>query len=185
MTDIPHSMTGSPTAEAMPRTGKGTQADTPAGSDQPIPWETAIERFRKGGWFWLSTVRADGGPHAMPCFAAWADRAFYVASNPTKRKSRNLDADPRCVLTHDAGDLHLVVEGEARRVREEGELQRATAAFASVYDWPATVDGEMLDAPYGAPTSGGAPFNVYEIRPIKAFGFPTDGESFTPTRWRF
>jgi hypothetical protein len=174
-----------PTAEAMSRAGKGTGADTPAGSSQPIAWETAIERFVKGGWFWLSTVRPDGTPHAVPVFAAWAGDSFFVASNPTKRKARNLDANPRCVLTHDAGDLHLIVEGEAHRVRDGKGLERATAAFASVYDWPATVSGDMLDAPYGAPTSGGAPFNVYEIRPTRGFGFPTDGESFTPTRWRF
>lgn len=174
-----------PTAEAMSRAGKGTGAETPAGNAQPIPWETAVDRFRKGGWFWLSSVRPDGSPHAVPVFAAWAGDSFFVASKPTKRKSRNLDANPRCVVTHDAGDLHLIVEGEARRVRDADGLQRATEAFASVYDWPTTVAGDMLDAPYGAPTSGGAPFNAYQIRPIRAFGFPTDGESFTPTRWRF
>lgn len=174
-----------PIADAMSRTGKGTEADTAAGSEPPIAWKTAIDRFRKGGWFWLATMRPDGSPHAMPVFAAWADGSFFVASKPTKRKSRNLDANPRCVLTHDAGDLHLIVEADARRVRDAAALQRATEAFASVYDWPTTVAGDMLDAPYGAPTSGGAPFNVYEITPIRAFGFPTDGESFTPTRWRF
>ena len=177
--------TSTPRGEAMSRTGKGTDAETEAGRSQPVPWQTAVDRFRKGGWFWLSTVRPDGTPHAMPVFAAWAHDAFFIASNPTKRKTRNLDADPRCVVSHDAGDLHLVVEGEASRVRDADGLQRATEAFASVYDWPTTVASDMLDAPYGAPTSGGAPFNVYEVRPIRAFGFPTDGENFTPTRWRF
>jgi Pyridoxamine 5'-phosphate oxidase len=177
-------MPDEPLTEAMPRTGKGTQAETPSGNERPIPWEAAVDRFRTGGWFWLSTVRPDGAPHTMPCFAAWAGTTFFVASKPTKRKSRNLDAEPRCVLAHDAGDLHLVVEGQARRVRDGAGLQRATEAFASVYDWPTTVEGDMIDAPYGAPTSGGAPFNVYEIRPLKAFGFPTKDE-FMPTRWRF
>jgi hypothetical protein len=43
----------------------------------------------------------------------------------------------------------------------------------------------VLVPEFGAPTSGGPPYDVYEITPTKAFGFPTDGESFTPTRWRF
>ena len=100
------------------------------------------------------------------------------------QKSRNLAADGRCVITTDAGDMHLIVEGEARRVRDEATLRRASNAFETIYGWPTVVKADMLDAEYGAPTSGGPPYDVYEI-PTKAFGLPTDGESFTPTRWRF
>lgn len=177
--------TTGPTAEVMPRTGRGTRAESEAGNSRPSPWQSAVDRFEKGGWFWLSTVRKDGRPHAMPCFAAWGGSSFFVASKPTKRKSRNLDANPHCVVTTDAGDLHLIVEGEARRVRDEPTLQRASEAFKRVYDWPTVVAGDLLDADYGAPTSGGPPYAVYEIVPTVAFGFPTDGETFTPTRWRF
>ena len=44
-------------------------------------------------------------------------------------------------------------------------------------------DGSHLDADYGAPTSGGPPYEVYEVTPAKAFALPTDGETTTPTRW--
>jgi hypothetical protein len=121
----------------------------------------------------------------MPVFAVWADSALYVASKDTARKSRNLAADGRCVIATDAGDLHLIVEGEARRVRDAQTLRRASDAFTAIYDWPTVVTGDKLDAEYGAPTSGGPPYDVYEITPTKAFGLPTDGESFAPTRWRF
>jgi hypothetical protein len=47
------------------------------------------------------------------------------------------------------------------------------------------VIGVKLDADDRAPTSGGPPYDVYEITPTKAFGLPTDGEPLTPTRWRF
>jgi hypothetical protein len=62
-------------------------------------------------------------------------------------------------------------------------LQRAVGAFQAVYEWPTRIQGSQLDADYGAPTSGGAPYEVYEVNPVKAFGFPTDGETITPTRW--
>jgi hypothetical protein len=78
-----------------------------------------------------------------------------------------------------------VGEGTARRVTDEAALRRASAAFTDVYGWPATVAGERLDAEFGAPTSGGPPYDVYEIVPEMAFAFPTDGETTTPTRWRF
>ncbi|MDQ3791142.1 MAG: pyridoxamine 5'-phosphate oxidase family protein, partial [Actinomycetota bacterium] len=108
-----------------------------------------------------------------------------VASKETATKSRNLAAEGRCVITTDAGDMHLIVEGEARRVRDEATLRRASDAFGDIYGWPTVVAGDKLDAEYGAPTSGGPPYDVYEITPTKAFGLPTDGESFAPTRWRF
>ena len=54
-----------------------------------------------------------------------------------------------------------------------------------MYAWPTRVSGGKLDADYGAPTSGGPPYHVYEVTPTKAFGFPITGETFTPTRWRF
>jgi Pyridoxamine 5'-phosphate oxidase len=178
-------MIEAPVAEAMPREGRGTRAATEQGNSRPTRWREAQRRFVKGGWFWLATVRANGAPHVVPVFAAWASSTFFVASKDTACKSRHLVADGRCVLTHDAGDMHLVVEGTARKVTDDGTLARASAAFATVYDWPTRVSGGMLDADYGAPTSGGPPYDVYEVTPTKAFGFPTDGETFTPTRWRF
>jgi nitroimidazol reductase NimA-like FMN-containing flavoprotein (pyridoxamine 5'-phosphate oxidase superfamily) len=178
-------MATQPTTEAMSRKGKGTEASTPSGQSQPLDWTEAERRLTKGGWFWLATVRTDGTPHVMPVFAAWSGSVLFVASKDTARKSRNLDANPHCVVTTDTGDLHLIVEGEARHVRDRDTLQRASEAFASIYEWPTTVSDEKLDAEYGAPTSGGPPYEVFEIRPTKAFGLPTDGESITSTRWRF
>ena len=177
--------TQAPTTEVIPRTGRGTGAETPAGNSGPLAWSEAQDRFLKGGWFWLSTVRPDGRPHAVPCFAAWSGPTFFVATKEGKRKTRNLDADGRCVLTTDAGDAHLIVEGRAARVRDEATLARAMHAFATIYEWPTRVEGDELDANYGAPTSGGPPYRVYEITPSVAFGLPTDGEAFAPTRWRF
>jgi hypothetical protein len=121
----------------------------------------------------------------MPVLAVWSESALYVSSKETAKKSRNLAADGRCVIITDAGDLHLIVEGEAQRVRNEATVRRASDAFNSIYDWPTMVTEDKLAAEFGAPSSGGPPHDVSEMTPTKAFGFPTDGESFTPTRWRF
>lgn len=174
-----------PTGVAMSRAGKGTRAASEAGGSQPLGWGEAQRRLTRGGWFWLATTRPDGAPHVMPVFAVWAEGALYVASKGSARKSRNLVADGRCAIATDAGDLHLVVEGEARHVRDEQTLRLASDAFQAIYEWPTVVAGGRLDAEYGAPTSGGPPYDVFEITPVKAFGLPTDGESSTPTRWRF
>jgi hypothetical protein len=67
----------------------------------------------------------------MPCFAAWADSTFFVASKATARKSRNLEKNGHCVLTKDADDVHFIIEAEAKRVMEHDRLVRAWAAFDS------------------------------------------------------
>lgn len=173
-----------PITQVMPRTGRGTEAETDSGNTRPFDWEAAIAKFEGGGWFWLSTVRPDGRPHAMPCFAAWSGESFFIATKASKRKTRNLDANPGCVLTKDGGDVHLIIEGIARRVTDEPALREASAAMMRIYEWPTTPAGEELDAEYGAPTSGGPPYRVYEITPVRAFGFPTH-DAFAPTRWIF
>jgi hypothetical protein len=174
----------SPITELIQRTGRGTEAEIEAGNTQPLDWSVAVERFGQGGWFWLSTVRPDGRPHTMPCFAAWSGSSFFVASKSTARKSRNLDANSSCVLAKDAGDAHLVVEGEARRIRDTAGLRRAAETMMRIYGWPTRPLGDELDADYGAPTSGGPPYRAYEIVPRRAFGLPLN-DTFAPTRWRF
>jgi len=37
---------------------------------------------------------------------------------------------------------------------------------------PTRISGGKLDADYGAPTSGGPPYDVYEATPTRAVGFP-------------
>ena len=173
-----------PVAEVMSR--RGSEATTESGATRPFEWADLEDGFRSPEReFWLITVNQEGRPHVVPVFAAWADDSFFVASNAGARKAGDLEVTGRCVLATNLGDAHVVVEASAHRVRDEPTMARASTAFAEVYDWPTTVVGDELDAPYAAPTSGGPPFQVWEISPHKAFGFPTDGESNAPTRWRF
>lgn len=170
-----------PVAQTMPRKGRGTEVE---GATRSLDWTDVARRLASGGWFWLASVRPDGAPHMMPLFAAWSESVLFVASKESAQKSRNLDADGRCVVSTERDGAHLVVEGEASRVHDRETLARASAAFEQIYGWPTTVAGEQLDAEYGAPTSGGPPYRVYQIAPTKIFALPIDG-SFLPTRLRF
>ena len=173
-----------PVAEVMSR--KGAEASTEAGATTPFEWSAVKEAFRAAEHeFWLTTVNATGRPHVVPVFAAWADSSFFVASKETARKTGDLAATGRCVVATNIGEAHVVVEATARRVEDPPTMQEASATFAARYGWPTTVVGDEIDAPYAAPTSGGPPFQVWELTPVKAFGFPTDGEVSAPTRWRF
>lgn len=174
-----------PQTEEIPRRGRGTQAETPEGSGHPLPWSEVVERL-PGRWFWLTSLRPDGAPHTRPVLAAWSGSSLFVASKDTAQKSRNLAADGRCSLGSDTGDLHVVVEGTARHVADDATLGRASEAFERAYSWPSRVADGRLDAEYGAPTSGGPPYDVWEVTPERAYAFPTgEGREVTPTRWRF
>jgi Pyridoxamine 5'-phosphate oxidase len=174
-----------PTTEMIRRVSDATKQD---GYDEaslaPADWDDVRSRLRDGpGPCWLSTTM-DGASHVRPVFAAWTGESFVVASNPRARKTRALQEESRCSVAIDLKDLHVVVEGVARRLTTEPDLGRATVAFQEVYGWPTEVAGDLLEAPYAAPTSGGPPFEVYEIRPVRAYGFPT-ADQVEPTRWQW
>jgi hypothetical protein len=133
--------------------------------------------------YWLATARPDGGPHLVPVLAVWVDGTLHFAASPASRKGRNLVRDARCAIATRSRGLDLVVEGAAARVTQPAELRRVAGAYAAKYGWAVTVrDGAFRGD--GAPTAGPPPYNVYEVVPTVAFGFPADGTS-VPTRWRF
>lgn len=175
-----------PTAHIIPRRHERTQPDEHSGSG-PLPaadWAEIERRLRGGsGTTWLS-VPNTSAVHVRPLFAAWTGSTFVFASNPRAVKTRHLDAHPGCSLAIDLGFAHLVVEGTAARLVGATDLGRASAAMREVYDWPTTVVGDELDAPYAAPSSGGPPFRAYEITPTRAYAFPTE-DDFDPTKFTF
>lgn len=176
-------MATSPTSTTIARTGDRTCAPQ-AATNPPASW-THIEDALLAGeaTTWLS-LRTDEGVHTRPVFAAWTGSSFVVASQARAVKTRHLEQGAVCSLGLDLGDTHLVVDAVPARLTGHHDLERASAAFATVFDWPTTVTGDELDASYAAPTSGGPPFRVYELTPTRAYAFPTADE-FEPTRFRF
>jgi hypothetical protein len=148
-----------------------------------VAWTGARTRLAEAETYWLATARPGGRPHLVPVLAVWVEGALHFAASPASRKGKNLARDARCAIATRSRGLDLVVEGEAARVTQAAGLRRVAGAYAAKYGWPVTVrDGAFHGD--GAPTAGPPPYNVYEIIPTVAFGFPADGAS-APTRWRF
>jgi nitroimidazol reductase NimA-like FMN-containing flavoprotein (pyridoxamine 5'-phosphate oxidase superfamily) len=151
----------------------------------PASWADASARLAEAWPHWLATVRLDGRPHVVPVWAVWLDGALYFATGQGTRKGQNLADDPRCVVAYSGGGIDVIVEGNAVRLTDDAKLRRVAALYAA-RGWPVTVRHGAFDAPYGAPTTGPAPYDVYEVTPATAFGLPTHEEkAFEPTRWRF
>jgi hypothetical protein len=121
------------------------------------PWAEVRELLIKGGTYWLATVRPDGRPHVVPVGPAWVGDALYFTTG----------------------------QGTAAKVSGEARLRPVAEAYAA-QGWPAYVHDGVLDAPFSAPTTGPAPYDVYEITPTVAFAFGTEEATvYSTTRYRF
>jgi len=149
------------------------------------PWPEARDRLTHGIGQWLATTRPDGRPHVMPVGVVWLDDRLYFTSGQGTVKGANLEHNSYCVITTRSDDYDLVVEGEAAKLSDEAKLQQLAAIY-NAEGWPATVKDGAFDAPFSAPTTGPAPYTVYEVTPKVAFALGTTEETVNRcTRYRF
>lgn len=145
------------------------------------PWGEVVEVLSTSEMFWLSTVRRDGRPHVTPLPAMWLEGALHFCSGAAEQKTRNLDSNPRCILTTGTNTyrsgLDVVVEGAAVRVTDEARLERLAALWKSKLDWDFQVgDGTFRHA------DGGQAL-VFGVTPTKVLAF---GKApYSQTRYRF
>ena len=147
----------------------------------PPPWRDVAAVLQASEMFWLSTVRADGRPHVTPLPAIWDGGALHFCSGAHEQKSRNLESEPRCVLTTGTNALHsgldVVVEGTAVRVTDQARLRRLAQLWKSELDWTFEVgDQEFRDG-------DGRHGLVFAVAPAKVLAFGKD--PYTQTRYRF
>ncbi len=152
----------------------------------PMPWAEAERRLAGADTYWLATTGPGGRPHVRPVLAVWVDGALHTTSSPAARKARNLADNGRCSFSVNADGVDVVLEGTAARVAGDDHLRRVAEIYADKYGWHPVVADGAFDAPYGAPTAGPPPYEVYEITPTVVYGFGVD-EEHAPrsTRWSF
>jgi PPOX class probable F420-dependent enzyme len=142
----------------------------------PVDWQRIVDRLDRGftqapgtggpdrHTCWLATIDADGRPHVTGIGALWHEGAFWFETGASSRKGRNLARDPRCSLSLATDEFDLVVEGEARPVRDPAVVA-AMAERWRAEGWPAEVDasGTALTAEFSAPSAGPPPWLVYRL----------------------
>jgi hypothetical protein len=155
----------------------------------PLEWERVIEALDKtadrnyadpASRFWIATTGPDGRPHLMAVGIVWDGRKFYLSTGAGTQKGKNLAHDPRCMVSIAAPGIDIEAEGEAKIIRDDGELQRIATLYS---DWgPQVRDGAFWHE-YSAPSAGPPPWDVYEITPTTIFAVAT-AEPNGATRWR-
>ena len=94
-----------------------------------LPWDYVVGRMGEARNYWLSTVRPDGRPHAVPVWGVWVDETFHFGGGGTTRKARNLAANPNVVAHCESGEEVVIVEGVAEEVTDPAIQERLDDAY--------------------------------------------------------
>lgn len=152
----------------------------PEGQEGLLPWSWAEARLRDAIVYWVSTVRPDGRPHAVPTWGAWLEGRLWFEGGLGTRRARNLAADPNAVVSINVSDdAALIVEGRVE-LRIDPEPSLAARLVEAYGKYRATRWRYEADPANWATGSGGG---LWALRPVVVLGwsrFPDDA-----TRWRF
>lgn len=136
----------------------------PKDPEGALAWEDVGRLLSGARNYWLSTVRPDGRPHAVPVWGVWVDEAFHFGGGRTTRKAKNIAENPEVVAHSESGDEVVILEGVAEEVTDPALQERIDDAYEAKYG-----------IRHGTP--------VWVLRPRVAHAwtdFPKDA-----TRWKF
>jgi hypothetical protein len=163
-----------------------TRRDRPHIPDYGIPttdeglldWAWARDQLRDALVYWVSTIRPEGRPHAMPTWGVWLDDTFWFEGGTETRRVRNLAVNPSAVVSIGGVGMALIVEGvvEMRLDPDPALGARLVEGFAKYrvppYEYEADPANWRSDA-------GG----LWMLRPTVVFGWQAFPK--TCTRWTF
>lgn len=136
-------------------------------------------------WF-LTTLNPDGSPHTTGFGHAWIDGGIHFTTDPSVRKTHNLAADPRCAVAAGLENFDVTFDGEAHRVTDPAVVERIAGVYARI-GWPASAVGDVIAAPFSAPSAGPGPWQVFRIDVRSAVALSTTGSETEggATKWWF
>jgi nitroimidazol reductase NimA-like FMN-containing flavoprotein (pyridoxamine 5'-phosphate oxidase superfamily) len=139
-----------------------------------LPWSWAEQRLVSSRNYWMVTVWPDARPHAMPVWGMWHKESFWFSSSRPSRKSKNLAANPRCVVTTEDAKNPVVVEGTATLLTDPHDLATLLALENAKYETDYKI--ESLDPAINS---------CFRITPRWVFGLAEGDFTGSPTRWEF
>jgi hypothetical protein len=141
-----------------------------------LPWSWAEERLTQARNYFVSTVRGAAAnetvirPHVMIVWGLWMDSAFLFSTSATSVKSRNLEANPRCVIAPGNADEAVIVEGVASKLDDAPTFERFAHEYSKKYEWD--IRSKSTEP-------------IWVVRPTVVFGQIEATFTTTATRWRF
>ena len=143
--------------------------DTP--DPDALDWSEVSARVASARNYWVTTVRPDGRPHAVPVWGVWLEETFYFATDRSSRKGRNLAANPALVVHLESGDEVVILEGTAEEITDPSLLARFVEAYDAKYQI--------------RPDAGNPAHVVYALRPRVVHSWLERDFPGTAVRWVF
>jgi pyridoxine/pyridoxamine 5'-phosphate oxidase len=100
----------------------------------------------------------------------WLENTFYFSTGCDWQKSRNLAANPRCVVCNEKAEEAVIVEGVAEQVREAALRKRFFRLYERKYNFDMS--------PYAREP-------IWAVQPAKVFGLSEKLSLNRATRWIF
>lgn len=83
---------------------------------------------------WLCTVRPDGSAHITPVWFIYRNSRWWIGSEHSSVKVRNIRKEPRVSLALEDGRFPVVAEGDASLILD-GFPREVVTAFEQKYGW--------------------------------------------------
>jgi len=146
-------------------------------------WDETRHVLEAAELFWITSVRADARPHVTPLVAVWLYEKLHFCTGADEQKAINIRDNAHVALTTgrnswDRG-LDVVVEGDARRVSDDEELQHLSDAWST--KWDGRWDYEARDGSFTI--EGSEPIIVFSVAPARILAFAKG--DFAVTLYRF
>jgi nitroimidazol reductase NimA-like FMN-containing flavoprotein (pyridoxamine 5'-phosphate oxidase superfamily) len=136
-----------------------------------LPWSSVAAKLVAAHNYWVASTRPDGRPHVMPVWGIWMDGAIFFGTDRGSRKGRNIAVNPSVTVHLESGDDVVIIEGNAREVRDAAKRAAIDVAFLKKYGM------RLSDAP-------GDTF-VVAIQPVTVFAWREKDFPESATRWLF
>ena len=145
-------------------------------TDEIASWRAVAERLAPERSYWLSTVTADGAPHAAPVWGVIVADVWWFYTERVTVKARNLATDRRVVMHLADGEDVVIVHGHVEDIGHPSTRPDVVDAFGAKYSRP----GDRPFLPLADPA-----FDVlYALRPSRAMLWQLDDYEGTQRRWR-
>jgi hypothetical protein len=140
-----------------------------------LPWAWAEQRLKKSHNYWITTVKPDGAPHTMVVWGLWQDGRFLFSTGAKSRKTRNLEANPKCVVCTEHAQEAIIVEGIAE-IADIAARRKLFAPYERKYKFDmSTMKDDILSMKEP----------VFSVRPSVVFAMWEKHFQSKSTRWIF
>ena len=140
-----------------------------------LGWSEVAGRLARARSYWLGTTNPDGSPHATPVWGVVGGGGFYIYSERSTIKARNLARDGRAVVHLESSEEVVIVHGEFDDIGRPADTPEVVEALDDKYDQP--------DELKYLPSADGSFDVLYRLRPKKALTWCLADYEHTQRRW--